>query len=120
MISEKTCRNLTVIFLLILITMILLWELKIAPLRSGGSWLSIKALPLCLFISGSLKGNLRIFQWLSLLIPFYMAEGIMRLTDISTASRICATIEVLLSIAVFISCLCYVRIYRKKHLQNPY
>lgn len=116
MILEKICRYLVIMFLIMLIIMILLWELKIAPLRSGGSWLSIKALPLCLFISGSLKGNIRTFQWLSLLIPFYMAEGIMRLTDINIASRVCATMEIILSLALFISCLCYIRIRRKHKL----
>ena len=34
--------------LLALIALCLAWELVLAPLRPGGSWLALKALPLCI------------------------------------------------------------------------
>ncbi len=37
-----------------LIAVSLAWELWLAPLRPGGSWLALKALPLCLPLAGIL------------------------------------------------------------------
>lgn len=104
-----------VFFLFALIILTLLWEWKIAPIRTGGSWLMLKAVPLTLFISGSLKGSIRTLQKLSLLVPFYMAEGIMRLTDLSYVSQVCAASEVFLSVVLFACVLVYVRQKRKRH-----
>ncbi|MBR0128273.1 MAG: DUF2069 domain-containing protein [Neisseriaceae bacterium] len=101
-------------FLFALMILILLWEWKIAPLRSGGSWLMAKALPLSLFVSGCLKGRIRTMQKLSLLIPFYMAEAIMRLTDLSHISKICAAFELIFSISLFISVLLFIRTRRSE------
>ncbi len=56
----------------------LLWEWFLAPLRPGGSWLVLKALPLALFVPAVLRGTRRALQWLSLLLPFYVAEGVVR------------------------------------------
>ena len=56
----------------------LLWELWLAPLRPGGSWLALKALPLALLWPGLARGERRARQWLTLLLPLYLAEAIMR------------------------------------------
>ncbi len=56
----------------------LLWELWLAPLRPGGSWLALKALPLALLWPSFARGERRTAQWLTLLLPFYLAEAIMR------------------------------------------
>lgn len=101
-------------FLFALIVLTLLWEWRIAPIRDGGSWLMIKALPLTLFVSGCLKGKMRTMQKLSLFVPFYMAEGIMRMTDLSKISRTCALFEMIFSIALFMSVLFFIRLQRKK------
>ena len=55
-----------------------LWELWLAPLRPGGSWLVLKALPLALMIAPVARGNRKALQVLALLLPFYVAEGIVR------------------------------------------
>ena len=56
----------------------LLWELWLAPLRPGGSWLALKALPLMVLWPGLARGARRPRQWLTLLLPLYLAEGIVR------------------------------------------
>lgn len=56
----------------------LLWETVLAPLRPGGSWLALKALPLLLVLPGVVKVHRRALQWLALLLPFYLGEGIVR------------------------------------------
>lgn len=109
----NTVRIISVISLILLILLTLLWEWQIAPLRMGGSWLALKALPLCLPLSGCLKGKVYTYQYSSMLILFYLAEGVTRLFDISLASRICAGIEIILSLIFFTGCLMYVRTFRR-------
>jgi uncharacterized membrane protein len=46
-----------------LILLELLWELWLAPLRPGGSWLALKALPLALLWPGLARGAKRPRQW---------------------------------------------------------
>lgn len=55
-----------------------LWELWLAPLRPGGSWLALKALPLALFVPAVARGSRKALQGAALLVPFYLAEGIVR------------------------------------------
>ncbi|MDO5686545.1 MAG: DUF2069 domain-containing protein [Neisseria sp.] len=92
-----------------LIVLTFLWEWQIAPLRLGGSWLALKALPLCLPLSGCLKGKVYTFQYSSMLILPYMAEGVVRLADVAPLSRLCAALELMLSLAFFVLCLLFIR-----------
>ena len=61
-----------------LIALCLGWELWLAPLRPGGSLLALKALPLALPLGGILKGRRYTYQWSSMLILAYLAEGVTR------------------------------------------
>ena len=99
--------------LIFLILLSLSWELWIAPLRDGGSWLALKALPLCLPLGGILKGRIYTYQYSSMLILIYFAEACMRLADTAVASRICATVSVLLCITFFLGCLAFIK--QQKH-----
>lgn len=67
----------TVAGLLALTLLELLWELVLAPIP-GARWLALKALPLALLLPGVAYGARRPRQWLALLAPWYMAEGIVR------------------------------------------
>ena len=49
--------------LLGLIVLCTSWELVLAPLRPGGSWMAIKALPLLLPLSGVIRRNIYTLQW---------------------------------------------------------
>jgi len=64
--------------LLALITLCLAWELVLAPLRPGGSWLALKALPLCIPLAGILKNRMYTYRWVSLVIWLYFIEGVVR------------------------------------------
>jgi hypothetical protein len=50
----------------------------LAPLRPGGSMLALKALPLLLPLRGILHGRRYTYQWTSLLVLLYLAEGLVR------------------------------------------
>jgi uncharacterized membrane protein len=56
----------------------LLWELLLAPLRPGGSWLALKALPLALLLPGVARGALRPRQVLAFVLLPLFAEGLVR------------------------------------------
>lgn len=99
--------------LCLLIAVSLAWELWLAPLRPGGSWLALKALPLCLPLAGILKGRVYTFQYSSLLVLPYFAEAVVRLFDAAAASRACAAAALVCSTVFFIACLAYVKQQKK-------
>ena len=57
------------------------WEWFISPLRPGGSWLVLKAIPLLFAIPGLWKGNVYTMQWASMLILLYITEGLVRILE---------------------------------------
>jgi uncharacterized membrane protein len=61
-----------------LVVLEVLWELVLAPLAPHGSWLALKALPLAVLAPGVGRGGRRARQWLALLLPFYVAEALVR------------------------------------------
>ncbi|WP_338761650.1 DUF2069 domain-containing protein [Massilia sp. METH4] len=61
-----------------LIAWCLLWETWLAPLKPGGSWLVLKAVPLLFPLVGVLKRDLYTLQWSSMMILAYLAEGVVR------------------------------------------
>src|SRR5882672_3199497 len=95
--------------LIALIFLSLAWELWLAPLRPGGSWLALKALPLLAPIFGALHGRVYTFQWALLLLPAYFAEGVVRAYSESGASGRLALAEAGLALAFFVAGLIYVR-----------
>lgn len=96
-----------------LIVLCLAWELWLVPLREGGSWLALKALPLCLAWGGIVRGRVYTFQWSCMLVLAYFAEGVMRLLDVPYAGRLCAAAAVLLSTVFFSACLLFVKRIRE-------
>ncbi len=103
----KKVRYMTSFALISLIIITLGWELWWAPLRSGGSWLVLKVVPLCLLLSGILKGRRYTYQYSSLVILFYFAEAVMRVFDKDWLSSVLASITVGLCLIFFIGCLIY-------------
>ncbi|MFT3734410.1 MAG: DUF2069 domain-containing protein [Rhodocyclaceae bacterium] len=95
--------------LLALIALCVAWELWLAPLRPGGSWLVLKALPLLGALFGMLHGRRYTFQWMSLAVLLYFAEGIVRATSDNGPSALLGWIETALSVGLFIACLVYSR-----------
>ena len=87
--------------IVVLCAVLVLWETWLAPLRSGGSWLALKALPLALALPGLFGRRRYTRQWLSLLLPFYAAEGIVRAFSETGRVRILAVTELLLALVAF-------------------
>jgi uncharacterized membrane protein len=90
----------------------LLWELWLAPLRPGGSFLALKALPLVLPFPGILRGRRYTYQWSSMLVLAYFAEGVMRAWSDAGLSRQLAVAEIALSLAFFAAAVSYARLTR--------
>lgn len=103
-------RWLAVASVLGLIALGLAWELWLAPLRPGGSWLAVKVLPLCLPIAGLLRMRLYTYRWTSLLVWLYFAEGVVRATSDRGASVPLAALETVLALLLFIACALHARL----------
>ena len=101
-----------------LIVLSLAWERWLAPIRPGGSWLMLKAVPLLLPLPGLLKGKRYAYQWSSLLILLYLCEGLVRATSDQGLSQWLATLETILATVFFISVLAFCRATRPS-LTNP-
>ena len=95
-----------------LIALSLAWELWLAPLRPGGSLLALKALPLALPLGGVLKGKRYTYQWASMLILAYLAEGVTRAWSETGLSQQLALVEIGLSAVFFAAAVSYVRLTR--------
>ena len=95
--------------LLALILLCLAWELWLAPLRPGGSWLALKALPLALPLGGIISGRRYTYQWASMLILAYVAEGATRAWSDGGASQKLAMLEIVLSLTFFGAAVAYAR-----------
>lgn len=91
----------------------LAWELWLAPLRPGGSYLALKAAPLALPLPGILAGRRYTFQWSSLLILAYLAEGIVRAWSEQGLSASLAAAQALLSALFFCAAVGYARLTRR-------
>ncbi|MGH8688604.1 MAG: DUF2069 domain-containing protein [Burkholderiales bacterium] len=87
----------------------LAWEMWLAPLRPGGSFLALKAAPLALALPGILSGRRYTYQWSSMLVLAYFAEGVVRAWSERGASQVCAIAEVALSLAFFAAVVAYAR-----------
>ncbi|MFT4173739.1 MAG: DUF2069 domain-containing protein [Rhodocyclaceae bacterium] len=96
--------------LLALIALCLAWELWLAPLRPGGSWLVLKALPLLLPLRGFLHGRRYTCQWVSLAIWLYFIEGTVRGASDAGLSAALGWIEAALCVALFVLCCAYARL----------
>lgn len=95
--------------LLALLFLCLAWELWWAPLRPGGSWLALKALPLLAPLFGLLHGKRYTHQWVSLLAPAYFTEGVVRTMTEQGLSGHLAFAEVILSGTLFGGAVLYAR-----------
>jgi len=102
-------HRIAAISLTALIVLCLAWELWLAPLRPGGSLLALKALPLALPLSGIFKGRRYTYQWSSMLILAYFAEGVTRAWSERGTSQLLAGIEVVLSVVFFAAAVSYAR-----------
>jgi len=96
------------------------WESVLAPLRPGGSWLVLKAVPLALLLPGLWRGRLRTYQWTALWCSFYLLEGSARLFDPAPV-RWLAGVEAALALLLFAAVVRYARFFprrRRRHASS--
>lgn len=103
-------RYLAVSSLLGLIVLGMVWEIWLAPIRPGGSWLALKVLPLCLPLAGLLKNRMYTYRWVSLMVWLYFTEGVVRAYSDAYPSNVLALIEVFLCLSLFTACALHVRL----------
>lgn len=95
-----------------LIALCVAWELWLAPLRPGGSWLVMKAVPLLAPLFGVLHARVHTYQWAAMLVLFYFIEGVVRSYADTATSALLAHAEVALSLAFIGAVLVFVRASR--------
>jgi len=112
--SIKFTRWLAVGSVLGLIALGLAWELFLAPLRPGGSWLALKVLPLCIPLPGLLKNRMYTYRWVSLVVWLYFTEGVVRAWSDRAPGNYLAMLELVLCLTLFTACALHVRL-RQRH-----
>ena len=95
--------------LIALIFLCLAWELRIAPLRPGGSALALKVLPLLAPLFGVLRGKRYTFQWAPLLILAYFCEGTVRAWSERGVGQWMAAAEIFLAVGFVTAAVLFVR-----------
>lgn len=112
--TQRLAHIVSVASLIALIFLGLAWELKLAPLRPGGTLLALKVLPLLAPLFGLLRGKVYTYQWTSMLVLAYFAEGTVRAWSDGGVAAQLALVEVWLAIACFAACITFVRTAKRK------
>ena len=99
-----------------LVLLQLLWELWLAPVRPGGSWLALKALPLALLWPRVARGGFKARQYLVLLLLPYIAEALVRALTEGGRHRLVAAVAATLATGAFTALLLSFRAERGQRL----
>jgi uncharacterized membrane protein len=112
--SQRLLHIFAVISLVGLIVLCTTWELVLAPLRPGGSWMAIKALPLLLPLAGVLRRDIYTLQWASMMVHLYFIEGVVRAWSERGTVAVLSSIEIALSTVFFFCAIFFLRPYKKE------
>ena len=104
--------------LIALIVLCIAWELWLAPLRPGGSWLVLKTLPLLFPLSGILYRQRYTHQWGGLLSLLYLLEGLMRAISDSGMMQALAIAETVLALVFFVATAIFARLTAPSRLKQ--
>lgn len=88
------------------------WELWLAPLRPGGSWLVLKVLPLLWITPGISRGRMYSYRASTMLILIYFTEGVVRAWSDGGVSATVAVAEIVLTVVFFVAAIAWVRANR--------
>lgn len=103
--------------LVALVLLCLAWELWLAPLRPGGSWLALKVLPLLWIAPGILRGDPYTYRVSTMLILAYFIEGTVRAWTEAGVSGYLAMVEIALAAIIFGTAIAYVR--ARRNFRSP-
>lgn len=93
----------------------LLWETLLAPLRPGGSWLALKALPLAILCAALARGSIEARKAASLILPIYFGEAVLRAVSESGRHALVAGMAAALALAAFVTLLLSFRRARERN-----
>ena len=111
---QRVCYLAAISSLIGLIVLGVAWEMWLAPLRPGGSWMVLKVVPLLIPLRGVIKRDIYTLQWTSMMILLYFAEGIVRATsDRVPLSALLGWIETVLVVIYFFAAIYYLKPYKK-------
>ena len=111
--AVQATRTVAVCSLLALIALGLAWELWLAPLRPGGSWLAIKVLPLLLPLPGLLKNRMYTYRWVALFVWLYFVEGVVRASGDRPPGNHLALLQIAVCLVLFAACTLHVRLRQR-------
>ena len=111
--AVQATRAVAVCSLLALIALGLAWELWLAPLRPGGSWLAIKVLPLLLPLPGLLKNRMYTYRWVAMFVWLYFVEGVVRASGDRPPGNRLALLQIALRLVLFAACTLHVRLRQR-------
>lgn len=109
--AQRNARRLAIGAWFALAALCVLWELWLAPLRPGGSWLVLKVLPLLVLARALARGNVAAFQWALPIVLLYAAEATVRAFEPAPYSTF-AWIELALAAAFFAAAIVYLRPFK--------
>jgi uncharacterized membrane protein len=112
-------RPVVLICFVALIVVGLAWELWLAPLRPGGSLMALKVVPLVLALPSLARGRVRAYQWWSMIVLVYLAEGLVRATSDRGPGIPLGWIEAALATIAFGAILLFVRPPRAAGRSTP-
>ena len=112
--TQHRLHQLASVSLVLLIALCVLWELVLAPLRPGGSWMVLKVLPLLAPLAGTLRRHVYTMQWASMLILLYFTEGVVRAWSEQGMSQVLAWGEIILSCLYFFSAIFFLSPYKRR------
>jgi uncharacterized membrane protein len=118
-VTARHYRIISSVLLIALIFLCLGWEGWLAPLKPSGSWWTLKAVFLLPALFGVLRGKRYTYKWLSLLLQFYLLEGLTRATSDTGLSQWLAAGETILATALFACAILFVRATRAKNEAAP-
>lgn len=95
-----------------LLALAVAWEWQLAPLRAGGSWLVLKAVPLALLARRVWRADVKAMQWALAAVLLYAAEGAVRVFESPPAPTL-AALELLLAAAFYVAAIVYLRPFKR-------
>lgn len=107
--AARRWQKTATVLLAALLLLSLAWELWLAPLRPGGSWLALKALPLLWILPGIARGRNYTYRASTMLILAYFTEGVVRGWSDSGLSATLGLVEIALSVAFYCAAIAHLR-----------
>lgn len=109
--AQRFAWQATLISAVALIVLGVAWELWLAPLRPGGSWLLLKVLPFLILLPALARRSVYAMQLALFAVLLYLLEGSARIVEPMPAA-VLAAIEIFLALVFFCAAIVYLRPFK--------